>query len=143
MRKADNARTDLERSRLISEAEGHCRDLKRDTRDSYPYTTLVKAGIQRLTRVLNDEALFVVEDWDALTKGIERELKEGLQRFPNDSFLLMQEAKLARLLSESNRVFDALQRSFGGNQRNWHAAMQLARLMEERSELANAAGRFN
>jgi Tfp pilus assembly protein PilF len=42
------------------------------------------------------------------------------------------------LLSESNRVFDALQRSFAGNQRNVHVAMQLARLMEERSELANA-----
>ena len=138
LRKADNARTDLERSRLISEAENHCRDLKRDTRDSYPYSTLVKAGIQRLTRVLDDEALFIAEDWGALTKGIERELKEGLQRFPNDSFLLMQEANLARLLSESNRVFDALQRSFAGNQRNVHVAMQLARLMEERSELANA-----
>lgn len=138
LRKADAARTDLEWSRLVSDAEGHCRDLKRDARDSYPYTTLVKAGIQRLTRVLNDEDLFRIEDWDTVTKAIERDLKEGLQRFPNDSFLLEQEAKLAKQLSESGRVFDSLQKSFAGNQRNGHVAMQLARLLEERSDLAGA-----
>ena len=43
----------------------------------------------------------------------------------------MQEANLAKILSESERVFDALQKSFSGNQRNGHVAIQLARLMEE------------
>ena len=138
LRKAESARTKLEWSRLVSEAERYCRDLKRNTRDSYPYTTLVKAGIQRLNQLLDDEGSFITDDWDALNKAIERELKEGLQRFPNDSFLLMQEANLAKVLSQSDRVFDALKRSFAGNQRNGHVAMQLARLMEERSDLAGA-----
>ncbi len=138
LRKAEVARTDLEWSRLISQAERYCRDLKRDARDTYAYSTLVKAGIQRLTRVLNEDELFKGEDLEALIKGVERELNEGLQRFPNDSFLLAQDAELAKILNKSDRVYNSLLRSFTGNQRNVYVAMQLARLMEERSETSNA-----
>ena len=138
LRKSEIARTPLEWSRHISEAEGYCRELKKDARDSYPYTTLVKAGIQRLTRALNDEDLFKGEDIDAVIKTIERDLKEGLQRFPNDSFLLVQESELAKQLNASARVFESLQKSFAGNQRNGHVAMQLAKLLEQRPDIAGA-----
>ena len=76
MRKAEAARTDLEWSRLISEAERYCRDLKRDARDTYSYSTLVKAGIQRLTRVLDEDELFKGEDLEASIKGVERDSKK-------------------------------------------------------------------
>jgi hypothetical protein len=140
LRKADAARSEQEWSRLLGEAEHHCRDLKRDAKDTYPYTTLVKAGIIRLQRALEGDTAYNADSVDSLIKSAERDLKDGLQRFPNDSHLLKEEANLAKLLSESDRVFESLQKSFAGNQKNAYVAMQLARLMEDRLDVAGAQG---
>jgi len=139
LRKAEVARTGLEWGRLISEAERHCRDLKRDAKDSYAYGTLVKAGLMRLSRMDNsNDEKWNQEEWDALVKGIERDLKEGLQRFPNDSHLLLQDANLGKALSASDRVYEALRKSFSSNQRNVGVAIRLARLVEKRGMIPEA-----
>ena len=112
--------------------------MRRDTTDSYPYCTLVKTGIRRLNDIIGDEEALKTEDVEGLIKSVEKDLKEGLQRFPNDPFLLAQEAAVARLLSESDRLFKALQSAFGGNPRNAYVALQLATVLEQRDEIAEA-----
>lgn len=138
LRKAEAAKTDLERKHFWSLAERICRDMKRDTTDSYPYCTLVKTGIQRLRAIESDDDALKNDDVGTLIKQVEQELKDGLQRFLNDSFLLAQEAALAKLLSEWDRVFKSLQQSFSKNHSNSYVALQLAAVYEEKGDLANA-----
>jgi cytochrome c-type biogenesis protein CcmH/NrfG len=138
LRKSDSARTDLEKEHSLRNAESICRGLRRDASDSYAHSTIVKAGIQRLRRIVESDKALATEDVEGVIKGIETSLEEGLQRFPGDSFLLAQEAELAKLLCESERVMKSLRLSFDKNPRNAHVALQLASIAEEKSDLADA-----
>ncbi len=138
LRQSGAARNDLERLHSISEAEQICRDLKRDAQDSYSYSTLVKAGILRLERAAASEEVMKNEDVEGLIKSVERDLKDGLQRFPGDSHLLALEADLANLLCESDRFASALKLSFAKNPRNGYVALQLSTLLEKQGDIAGA-----
>ncbi|HUP80228.1 MAG TPA: hypothetical protein VM260_16860, partial [Pirellula sp.] len=138
LRKSENARTDLEKEYSLRQAEEICRGLRRDASDSYAHSTIVKAGIQRLRRIVGSDELLATEDVEGVIKGIETSLEEGLQRFPGDAFLLAQEAELAKLLCESERVIKSLKLSFDKNPRNAHVALQLASIAEEKSDLPEA-----
>lgn len=128
LRRSETGRNDLERDHLIKKAESICRELKRDATDAYAHSTLVKAGIQKLSQALESDDNITSEHLEGLIKTIEKDLKEGLERFPSDSFLLAQEAELAKLLCKSERVISALERSFGKNPRNANVALQLSRI---------------
>jgi cytochrome c-type biogenesis protein CcmH/NrfG len=132
------ARNDLERLHSIAEAEQICRELKRDTHDSYAHSTLVKAGILRLQRAADSEEVLKNEDVEGLIKSVERDLKEGLQRFPGDAHLLALEADLAKLLCESERFAAALKLSFAKNPRNGYVALRLSRVLEQRNDIDGA-----
>ena len=138
LRQSENARNDLERTHAISEAEEICRDLRRHAEDSYAHSTLVKAGLHRLRRAAESDEILKTEDIDGLIKSVERDLKDGLQRFPGDPHLLVLEADLAQILSESERVATALKQSFARNPRNSHVAWQLAAMYEKRGEVSDA-----
>lgn len=138
LRRSEDSRNDLERTHGLKKAESLCRELKRDATDAYAHSTLVKAGIQRLSEIVKSDERMATEDIEGLIKGIEKDLKEGLQRFPSDSFLLAQEAELAKVLCESDRVVSALKRSFETNPRNAHVALQLSRIFENQGDVSGA-----
>ncbi len=138
LKTADQARNDLERVHAISQAEQICRGLKRDATDSYAHTTLIKAGLQRLRRAIASEEVLKSEDVEGLIKSIEKDLKEGLQKFPGDSHLPALEAEVAKLLCESERVKAALKQSFANNPRNAWVAIQLATSYEQQDDIGNA-----
>jgi tetratricopeptide (TPR) repeat protein len=138
LKQSSIARNDLERVHSIAEAEQLCRELKRDAHDSYAHGTLVKAGILRLERAAASEEVLKTEDVEGLIKAVERDLKDGLQRFPGDSHLLAMEAELAKLLSESARFAVALKQSFTKNPRNGYVALQLASLLEQQGDINGA-----
>jgi hypothetical protein len=137
-RKALQAQTLLERQRLMTEAEKILGELLKSSMDSYAYCTLVKIGIARIEDVIANESQFTVEDLDKLIAEVERDLKIGNERFPLDPFLMKEEARLAALMCDMDRVFIALKKSFEGNSRNIPIAMQLASMMEARGDIAGA-----
>jgi tetratricopeptide (TPR) repeat protein len=67
-------------------------------------------------------------------KEIERHLSEGLQHFPENVYLLDAEAQLARLLRDSERVFETLKEAFKANPRNAFSATRLAICYVERGD---------
>jgi tetratricopeptide (TPR) repeat protein len=138
IRKGDVARNDLEKVHAISEAERICQDLKRDAEDSYPHSTLVKAGLARLRRAVESDEVMKEEDVEGTIKAVEKDLEDGLRRFPGDSHLLGLEAELAELLCESERFSTALKQSFAKNPRNGYVAWQLAKLHERRGQIEDA-----
>ena len=138
LKQSENARNDLERMHAISEAEIICRELKRYAEDSYAHSTLVKAGLHRLRRAGESDEVLKTEDIDGLIKGVEKDLKDGLQRFPGDPHLLVLEAELAKLLCEFERVALALKQSFAKNPRNAYVAWQLATMYETQGEIGEA-----
>lgn len=138
LRRGESGRNELERSHALEKAEDICRQLKKGATDSYAHATLVKAGVRRLSRVVQSDADMASEDVPVLIRDVEKVLKEGLQRFPADAFLLAQEAELAKVLCESERVVEALEKSFETNPRNGYVALQLSRIAVERSDIDGA-----
>ncbi len=138
LRKADSARNDLEKRHSLSQAEGICRGLRRDAQDSYAHSTLVKAGLVRLRRAATSEEVLKEEDVEGLIKAVEKDVEDGLRRFPGDAHLLGLEAELAELLAESDRMARALKQSFEKNPRNGYIAWQLAKLHEQQGNVTDA-----
>jgi len=138
LKQAGVARNEMQRLNSISEAEEICRALRRDASDSYAHCTLVKAGLMRLERAASSDEVLREDDVEGLIKQIEQHLKEGLQRFPGDSYLLALEASLAKLLCETTRFVDALKQSFSRNPRNIHVALQLSSALAQRGDIGGA-----
>lgn len=131
---ADRARTPLEKEKLLKKAAELSSQLKgvKGT-DAPPYHTLIKIGLIRLQDVMRNQS----SGDDAVTsilKNVEQDLFEGLQLFPGEPYLLVAEAKLATLLSDSQRAVKALTQAFHANPRNAGVAIRLANLQGDPKE---------
>ena len=125
-RKAESAVHQLERTKYLDDAAAICNELKRRMDEAYPYYTLIKIGACRIRDAaldpnLNDANL------ESLVRSAEKELAEGLQRFPNNSQLKTAEVDLATALEQSDRILRALKKAFELNPRNNYIALRLAR----------------
>lgn len=138
LKRSETGRNELENTHSLGKAASICRELKKDATDAYAYSTLVKVGIQRLSQIVKNEQSFSTEDMDGLIAAVEKDLKEGLQRFPADAYLLAQEAELAKVLCESERVEMALKKSFQRNPRNSNVGLQLSRIFEAKGDIQAA-----
>ena len=133
LRFAENARTTLERDKYIDEAVRLSRAFISSTSgDAYAHVTLVKAGLARITAIL-DGGEADSSELGAAVKEVERSLVDGLQQYPADSYLLAAEAQLAEQLSDSTRAIDALSQAFKANPRSSFIAIRLARCHERNS----------
>lgn len=126
--RAEKARTELEKNKSLDQATKICLSLKKLTNNTYAISTLIKIGLLKLKEILeNDSELSTsVSEIEELTKNIEKELSQGLQKFPMDSVLLNLDSHFASLISKSERVVESLQKSFEANPRNAYVAMRLA-----------------
>ncbi len=83
---------------------------------SYTFHTIVKVGLKRLEDLLDDTAPTVSEEAvSSAIRSVEGSLFDGLQRFPDDSYLLTSEAQLATLLKDSARATSAIRSAFEAN----------------------------
>jgi len=140
LRLADVARTKLECDHRLEAAWKIAMLLKsKRSPHTFAHHTLVKIGLRKLRRVLEEpeQAQSDVEA-EQLIKDIERNLADGLQRFPGDSYLLSAESELASSLADSARVLSALERAFAANPRNYQVASRLARAYRERGRVDDA-----
>ena len=124
--------------KLLREATEISLALKARRLNAFGHHTLVKIGLSRLTDTLNKNGPATDADIEAVTRDIERNLSEGLQRFPGDSYLLDAEAQLAQIFDNSDRMVAALRGALAANPRNSFAAVRLATYHTNRNELPEA-----
>ena len=137
LRFLDEARTPLERSKILLDATRISRELvNKDKENSIPHHTLVKIGIRSVEEALKNKA-----SDDALNKQIkdvEDQLYTASQLFPGDSYLLESEADLASLLQDDDRAFESMLKAFEGNPRNSFGALRLAKVYERKHRVDDA-----
>ena len=71
-------------------------------------------------------------------KHAEDVLRDGLQRFPNDSHLLAEEATLGQILRNADRALRALERASVSNPQSELIARRLARVLRAKGRLQDA-----
>ncbi|MGB2809664.1 MAG: hypothetical protein WBC22_18120, partial [Sedimentisphaerales bacterium] len=125
---AETARTELEKNKSLDQATKICLSLKKLTNNTFAISTLVKISLLKLKDLLESKlespaSESVIEKY---TKDIEKELSQGLQRFPMDSVLLNLDSKFASLIMKSDRAMNSLKKSFDANPHNSYVAMRLA-----------------
>ena len=135
LRLADIARTPLEREQRLREAMRIASSLRDDrpgrVSGSHALNTIVKIDLKRLEDILDATASTVSEGVvSSRIRSVEDSLLDGLQRFPDDHYLLTSEAKLATLLKDSARAISAMRSAFKTNPRNGVIAVRLAKSLE-------------
>ena len=145
LRLADVARTRLEREQRLREAMQIASSLRqrRNVRGngSHAVHTMLKIGLKRLKDVLEDPSPTVSgEAVSAAIRAVEDNLLDGLQSFPDDSYLLSSEAELATLLQDSARAIGAMRSAFKTNPRNGVIAVRLAKSLEASGDRGGARG---
>lgn len=134
LRAADRSRTALEKSKLLKEAADISSGLIRGEKtDSYAHHTLVKIGIRELEDGLT--AGVGEAEIGALVKNAETTLFEAQQEFPGDAHLLEDEARLARIVKDSERAGRALAKAFSANPRNAAVAARLSRQLGDEGKI--------
>ncbi len=131
LKRAEDAGSSREFENHISQVRRLAGELTGPTaRVSHGFHTLAKAHIANLRRELNeaDGELGPFKFGDTV-KQVENVLQIGLQKFPQDPYLLSAESDLARLLSDDNRALMALQTAFDKNARSPFIAVRLAKLL--------------
>lgn len=128
LRRAEKARSPLERDRLLNEAGEIARSLRRPSSyNTYGYHIAAKVGIKRLEALLAESTGTDEIPVDRITKEIEDTLSIGLQRFPGSPHLLEAEAQYAEIIEDSPRAIRALEKAFASNPRSGHVAIRLSR----------------
>jgi hypothetical protein len=137
---AENARTELEFAKYINEAQRICLDNARIL-DSYGYCTLLKSELLKLEKSIQAEPSTISDgELEQMVKSVEEHLEKGLQTYSGDTHLLNLETKLAKLMSDSERVLRTLNMSFALNPRNAYVALRLARCYQQSEDLPKAQG---
>jgi hypothetical protein len=136
--RAQRAKTEIEADRHLNAAMGIARALTGARAEtSFGYHTLCKIALGRLKTQLHDDPNDE-QQIAALVKSAEQQIKEALERFPDDEYLLEAESQLAMQLSADERAERALERAFAINPLSPFIARSLARLHEEHDETVKA-----
>jgi tetratricopeptide (TPR) repeat protein len=140
--RSEKVRDEFEREAWRRQAEAQANKLITGANTAYPRHTLAKAAIaavrdslersERLDDELSQEAL------SQAIKHAEDVLRDGLQRFPNDSHLLTEEAALGEILQNADRALRALERAFDSNQQSELIARRLSRVLRAKGRLNDA-----
>ena len=134
LRLADVARTGLEQEKHLREAASLCRQYNSkasEAGDTYGYVTLAKVGLKALDKALDSNDATAIE---LAVKDVEGTLQEGLQRFPDDSYLRSTESRLAEMLEDSQRAVQALEKALQVNNKSTFIANRLAQLYRKKGE---------
>lgn len=96
---------------------------------AHGFHTLAKIGIVRLRRLCDnsDERMPSLE-FSEIVRDVEKAIRDGLQRFPDEQYLLMAEADLGHLVADDMRAMQALSSAFSRNPHVPLIAIRLARV---------------
>ena len=140
IRRAESAETTLETESHLREAERLVRRSNTNrVVDSYAFHTLAKVQLERL-RLLFDDGLEM--DTELLIsdriRAVESVVQEGLQKFPDDPYLLDIESQLATLLFDDDRAMVALKSAFNKMPDSAFVAIRLAKLLVAAGDIEQA-----
>jgi tetratricopeptide (TPR) repeat protein len=122
LRRSEVARTDLESAAARTEAARIASALTSGSHNAYPFHTLAKVAIADLRDAMRAEEQDPSDlKTDAVSEAIKQAedvIRSGLARFPNDSYLLSEEAELGDLLKNATRALRSLEKAFQHNPRS-------------------------
>ena len=128
--------TGLERERLFNKSTRLAQEASLSSWDaSFGHSTLCKIAIKRLEDALRVEDEELISD---ATNNAQQRLKYTLEKHPDAEAILELEARLARLLKDSDRAIRALERAFSLNNANSHLASALGGIYESNNEVQKA-----
>jgi cold shock CspA family protein len=129
LKKADRAQTELEKNQYRHNSRTLSNELTRDGHNSpYPHHTLIKIGIDEFTEMLGKADDVTIERKVA---DIERTIAIAKQTFPDDGFILSEEAKFCELIDKHPEALTILDRAFSVNKGSTYVAIRLAKLYEK------------
>lgn len=136
---ASAARNPLEENAHLDEAQRIATSLKRSSRGtSHGYHTLIKIALQRFQHAAEAGEEVEIADFERLLKEAERAVKDALQAFPGDTYILDAESRLAALLADSDRCVKAMEQAFAGNPRSPYLAVRLAKYYSDHDDVTKA-----
>ena len=130
IRMSEDGGTALQIESHLREAEKLVRPLATNRAvDSYGFHTLAKVQLERLRLFLeNSQEPGTGLLLDDRIKAAESVIQEGLQKFPDDSYLLDIESRLGELLADDDRAVAALRTAFSKMPDSAFIAIRLAKL---------------
>jgi hypothetical protein len=136
--RAQEAKTNIEANKHLNAAVEIAGSLTgAHAEDSYGYHTLCKIALEKLKTQLREDPNNETQVSD-LVKEAEKQIKEALEKFPDDEYLLEAESQLAIQISADDRAVRALERAFVVNPMSPFVARSLARLYEKRDHIPKA-----
>lgn len=106
-----------------------------NTETSHGFDTLIKVELAQLKDAI------ALEDEELITESTNKAetcLRQALQTFPDDDVILSNEASLARMLNDSERVYEAIKKAFQINPSNSYLASSLCNIYLKRNNVAAA-----
>lgn len=136
--RAESMERPLARQRYREEARSVLQSLRSGRKhDDYAVVTLVKLGIDELRDLLGTGAA-TDREIDEAIRSVDRSLTEGLQRHPDEQYLLTAEADFSALVSDDERSYRALKRASDANPRDPYIANRRARALFARGDAEGA-----
>lgn len=135
-RKAQSAKTDLEKHKFRAEAQDIAsRLIREDSVSSHSYHTWIKVGLDDLSELIVSGDSGVIE---RAIKELEKSITRATQLYPGDEYILDQESQFCDLLNRHVEALQALEKAFARNKRSPYIALRLAKIYSSNQELAKA-----
>ncbi|MHA1410044.1 MAG: P-loop NTPase [Candidatus Odinarchaeia archaeon] len=127
LRRGEESKNEIEKQKYLNEATKIAKQLINQSKsETYPYHTLLKIYTERIRYLLKEDSNNTSLFEDTLVKA-EKLLTEARQRFPEDSYILDSDARIAQILNDAERALAALKKAFNSNPRNTFVALRLAK----------------
>lgn len=138
LQRANRSTTSLEKEKHFRAAKNIAQTLLSENGDSsHAFATIAKVGIEKLSEMIASEK---VEDasFTALIKEVEKNLQDGLQKFPDDEYLHSIEASFFLIIEKQDKAILALEKANKANQASPYIARSLSRIYMSQGKIDQA-----
>lgn len=137
LRKAENAKTALERNKYIEDSRRIALELTSSgTISAHPYHTLITIGIDELRKLMSES--YDESSIEKQIKELEQRIAKTIHLFPESDFILQAEADFCELIHKNPQALAALKKAFLANKRSPFIATRLAAMYESAGNLDQA-----
>ena len=142
LRRASIAADEQERAAWRNKADNIAAVLAKSGNSSHAHHTLIKSAIgsvrDALTKAESRDDDLAHEAFSETVKIAEERLRSALQRFPNEPYLLNEEAELSSILKNADRALRALDKAFEKNAKSELIARRYARVLRAKDNTSKA-----
>ena len=136
LKRAEVSTNNIEKSKFLTSANELCyKIIKKHTNRVYPYHTLLKVGLMKLSDVLEKNDPTSIE---SKIKEIEKLLSLTKQKFTDENFLLEIEARFNKIINNEPKAFELLKKAHNLNKATPFIALRYAKTLENNGQLPEA-----